>query len=114
MWSVLTALGDLGIEGDTERRIELCNSGVFEVKKRKAKPAARNPRTNETVVIPRCRKTLFRPGKCIEEVLNTPLCDLGDDLPDDSVEKGGEEPEERAYVPASGKTPLRPSYVLVS
>lgn len=85
--SVLTALGDLMIEADPERRIELRNFGVFEIKKTKAKPTARNPRTNETVFVPSRRKTLFRPGKRIREVLKTPLRELGYEVPEGSPEK---------------------------
>ncbi|MFB6232513.1 MAG: HU family DNA-binding protein [Salinibacter sp.] len=90
--SVLTALGDLMIEADPERRIELRNFGVFEIKKTKAKPTARNPQTNETVFVPSRRKTLFRPGKRIHEVLKTPLRELGYEVPDGSLEKEDEDP----------------------
>ena len=50
--SVVDALGQLMVEADPEVRIELRDFGVFEVKKTKAKPKARNPKTNETVFIP--------------------------------------------------------------
>ena len=85
--SVLTALGDLMIGADQERRIELRNFGVFEVKKTKAKPTARNPQTNEPVFVPSRRKTLFRPGKRIEKVLKTPLRELGYEVPEGSATK---------------------------
>ncbi|WP_263786949.1 HU family DNA-binding protein [Salinibacter grassmerensis] len=85
--SVLTALGDLMIEADPERRIELRNFGVFEVKKTKAKPTARNPKTNEPMFVPSRRKTLFRPGKRVEEVLKTPLRELGYEVPEGSAER---------------------------
>lgn len=90
--SVLTALGDLMIGADMigadpERRIELRNFGVFEVKKTKAKPTARNPQTNEPVFVPSRRKTLFRPGKRIEKVLKTPLRELGYEVPEGSATK---------------------------
>ena len=87
VWSVLTALGDLMIEADPERRIELRNFGVFEVKKTKAKPTARNPKTNEPMFVPSRRKTLFRPGKRVEEVLKTPLRELGYEVPEGSAER---------------------------
>ena len=61
--------------------------GVFEVKKTKAKPKARNPQTNETVFIPSRRKTHFRPGKRIKEVLQTPLKELGYEIPEGSADK---------------------------
>ena len=85
--SVLTALGDLMIEADPERRIELRNFGVFEVKKTKAKPTARNPQTNEPVFVPSRRKTLFRPGKRIQDVLKTPLKELGYEVPEGSADR---------------------------
>lgn len=91
--AVLTALGDLLIEADPERRVELRDFGVFEVKKTKAKPKARNPKTNEPVFIPSRRKTHFRPGKRIQEVLKTPLTDLDYDIPEgsaDAPEEGGD------------------------
>ncbi len=85
--AVLTALGELMIEADPERRIELRDFGVFEVKKTKAKPKARNPRTNETVFVPSRRKTHFKPGKRIKEVLQTPLHELDYAIPDGSADK---------------------------
>jgi len=85
--AVLKALGDLMMEADPERRIELRDFGVFEVKKTKAKPKARNPQTNETVFIPSRRKTHFRPGKRIKEVLQTPLEELGYEIPEGSADK---------------------------
>jgi len=88
--AVLEALGDLMIEADPERRIELRDFGVFEVKKTKAKPKARNPQTNETVFIPSRRKTHFRPGKRIKEVLQTPLEELGYEIPAGSADKKDE------------------------
>jgi nucleoid DNA-binding protein len=42
---------------------------VFEVKPTKAKPRARNPRTNEEVYVPPRRKIHFKAGKVIREVL---------------------------------------------
>ncbi|NQV73192.1 HU family DNA-binding protein, partial [bacterium] len=50
--------------------------GVFEVKKTRAKPKARNPKTNETVYIPSRRKTHFKPSKKLKAVLQQPLADL--------------------------------------
>ena len=48
-----------------ERRIELRNFGVFEVKPRAARKA-RNPRTGEEVVVPRKHVVTFKPGKTME------------------------------------------------
>ena len=50
----------------TERRIELRNFGVFEVKKRAARKA-RNPRTGDRVNVPEKYVVTFKPGKEMEE-----------------------------------------------
>ena len=52
---------------------EIRNFGVFEVKPTKAKPRARNPRTNEEIYVPARRKTHFKPGKLLKEVLKQPI-----------------------------------------
>lgn len=49
-----------------ERRIELRNFGVFEVKERAARKA-RNPRTGQRVDVPRKFVVTFKPGKEMEE-----------------------------------------------
>ncbi len=49
-----------------ERRIELRNFGVFEVKPRAARKA-RNPRTGQQVDVPRKYVVTFKPGKEMEE-----------------------------------------------
>jgi nucleoid DNA-binding protein len=49
-----------------ERRIELRNFGVFEVKKRAARKA-RNPRTGEKVFVSEKFVVTFKPGKEMEE-----------------------------------------------
>jgi len=49
-----------------ERRIELRNFGVFEVKKRAARKA-RNPRTGDKVYVPDKFVVTFKPGKEMEE-----------------------------------------------
>ena len=84
--AVIEALRELMIEADPEVRIELRNFGVFEVKKTKAKPKARNPKTNETVFIPARRKTHFKPSKLMKEELQKPLAALGYDLPEGSAD----------------------------
>ena len=87
--AVVMALGDLMIEADPEVRIELRDFGVFEVKKTRAKPKARNPKTNETVFIPSRRKTHFKPGKRLREILQTPLRELDYAIPEGSADVGG-------------------------
>lgn len=49
-----------------EKRIELRNFGVFEVKKRAARKA-RNPRTGDKVFVPEKFVVTFKPGKEMEE-----------------------------------------------
>ena len=49
-----------------DKRIELRNFGVFEVKKRKARQA-RNPRTSEKVFVPEKYVVTFKPGKEMEQ-----------------------------------------------
>ena len=85
--AVIMALGDLMMEADPEIRIELRDFGVFEVKKTKAKPKARNPKTNETVFIPSRRKTHFKPSKRLKAVLQTPLQRLDYSIPDGSADE---------------------------
>jgi integration host factor subunit beta len=50
----------------SERRIELRNFGVFEVKERKPRKA-RNPRTGDPVQVPAKFVVTFKPGKEMEE-----------------------------------------------
>ena len=57
-------------------RVEIRNFGVFEVKPTKAKPRARNPRTNEEVYVPPRRKSHFKPGRLLRQVLRKPLENL--------------------------------------
>ncbi|MEM6327463.1 MAG: HU family DNA-binding protein [Bacteroidota bacterium] len=84
--AVVMSLRQLMEEADPEVRIELRDFGVFEVKKTKAKPKARNPKTNQTVFIRARRKTHFKPSKKLREVLQTPLADLGYDIPEGSAD----------------------------
>jgi len=93
--ATIEALRDLMVEADPEVRIELRDFGVFEVKKTRAKPKARNPKTNETVFIPARRKTHFKPSKKLREELQKPLEDLGYDIPE-----GSAEPPEGARLPS--------------
>jgi len=48
-----------------ERRVELRNFGVFQIKRREAR-AARNPRTGEQVTVPAKSVVTFKPGKEME------------------------------------------------
>lgn len=57
-----------------ERRIELRNFGVFEVKQR-APRKARNPRTGEKVFVPEKYVVTFKPGKDMEEKVRQLIAD---------------------------------------
>lgn len=85
--ATIEALHFMMAEADPEVRIELRDFGVFEVKKTRAKPKARNPKTNETVFIPARRKTHFKPSKRLRASLQMPLEDLGYSVPDGSAEQ---------------------------
>jgi integration host factor subunit beta len=70
---VFQALREFMSEADPEVRIEIRDFGVFEVKKTKPKPKARNPKTGEIIYVPARRKTHFKAGKLLKEVLKQPI-----------------------------------------
>ncbi len=70
---VFESLRDILAEADPEIRIEIRDFGVFEVKETKPKPKARNPRTGEIIYVPARRKTHFKPGKLLKEILKQPI-----------------------------------------
>ena len=74
--NVVMAIRDIMMDADPTCRIELRDFGVFEVKKTKAKPKARNPKTNEVIYVPEHRKTHFKPSKYMKEFLRQPLEDV--------------------------------------
>ena len=74
--AVLVAIRETMMSADPTCRIELRDFGVFEVKETKAKPRARNPRTNEEIYVPAHRKTHFKPSKLLKEFLRQPLDEL--------------------------------------
>ena len=67
--TTLDTMAEMLTEERSRIRIELRNFGVFEVEPAKAKPRARNPRTNEEVYVPPRRKIHFKPGKIIRQEL---------------------------------------------
>jgi integration host factor subunit beta len=73
---VIAALRGTMMDADPTCRIELRDFGVFEVKETKAKPKARNPKTNEVIYVPAHRKTHFKPSKLLKEFLRQPLDEL--------------------------------------
>lgn len=70
---VFESIREILSEADPDVRIEIRDFGVFEVKTTKAKPKARNPKTGEIIYVPPRRKTHFKPGKLLKEVLKQPL-----------------------------------------
>jgi len=70
---LFSSLREIMTQTGDEIRIEIRDFGVFEVKKTKPKPKARNPRTGETVYVPARRKAHFKAGKLLKEVLRKPL-----------------------------------------
>ena len=67
--TTLDAMTEILTKKQSRIRIELRNFGIFEVKPTRAKPRARNPRTNEEVYVPPRRKIHFKPGKIIRQEL---------------------------------------------
>ena len=67
--SILDTISDIICEEEYLSRIEIRNFGVFEVKPTRAKPRARNPKTNVEVYVPPRRKIHFKPGKIIRQEL---------------------------------------------
>ena len=66
-------LKEMLIEENPYIRIEVRNFGVFESKPTKAKPRARNPKTNEEIYVPAHKKTRFKPGKLLKAYLRRPI-----------------------------------------
>jgi integration host factor subunit beta len=60
---------ELVMTADPIVRIEIRDFGVFEVKKTKPKPKARNLKTGEFVYVPGRRKMHFKPGKILKNFL---------------------------------------------
>jgi len=73
--AVITTLRETMMDANPTCRIEIRDFGVFEVKQTKAKPKARNPKTNEVIYVPEHRKTHFKPSKLLKEFLRQPLTD---------------------------------------
>ena len=68
--AVLDSISEIICEESHLSRIEIRNFGVFEVKPTKAKPKARNPKTNEVIYVPPRKKVSYKPGKNIKKILN--------------------------------------------
>ena len=75
--SILDTISNIICEEEYLSRIEIRNFGVFEVKSTKAKPKARNPRTNEEVYVPPRKKVHYKPGKSIKKILHKDRSSVG-------------------------------------
>ncbi len=67
--SVFESVLELIMDADPVVRIEIREFGVFEIKKTKPKPKARNIRTGEFIFVPGRRKIHFKPGKKLKDFL---------------------------------------------
>ena len=87
---VITALRELMLEADPEVRIELRDFGVFEVKKTKAKPKARNPKTERDGLHPEpAQDPLQAEQSGFKQELQKPLAELGYSIPEGSADSPG-------------------------
>ena len=66
-------LTDILAKANPEVRVEIRGFGVLGVKKAKAKPKARNPKTNQVIFVPPHKKVFFKPGKLLTKSLQKPL-----------------------------------------
>ena len=66
----LSTMSEIICKEEYLSRIEIRNFGVFDVKPTKAKPKARNPKTNEEIYVPPRRKVQYKAGKNIKKILN--------------------------------------------
>jgi len=60
-------------EANPDVRVEIRGFGTLGVKKAAAKPKARNPKTSKIIYVPPHRKTFFRPGRLLKQVLLKPI-----------------------------------------
>ncbi|MBK8549971.1 MAG: HU family DNA-binding protein [Ignavibacteria bacterium] len=67
--SFIDSIRELLMEADPLVRIEIREFGVFEIKKTKPKPKARNMKTGEFIFVPGRRKIHFKPGKGLKDFL---------------------------------------------
>jgi integration host factor subunit beta len=73
--SLFDSMRELIMTADPIIRIEIRDFGVFEVKKTKPKPKARNLKTGEFVYVPGRRKMHFKPGKILKNFLKEDVSD---------------------------------------
>ncbi len=90
-----------------ERRIELRNFGVFEVKPRAARKA-RNPRTGQQVDVPKKYVVTFKPGKHMEAKvrdLDSAEIDAADGTAHTNVVQDAVNQAAKSGTPAAKKSP---------
>ena len=63
--AVMEAIAASLAEGD---KVQLVGFGMFDIKTR-AERTGRNPRTNETIVIPEAKLPVFKPGKALKDAV---------------------------------------------
>jgi integration host factor subunit beta len=73
--ALFDSMRELIMSADPIVRIEIREFGVFEVKKTKPKPKARNLQTGEFVYVPGRRKMHFKPGKLLKNFLKSDYTD---------------------------------------
>ena len=66
---MLDSMNDIFKKKQSNIRLEIRNFGIFEVKPTKAKPKARNPKTNEIIYVPPRRKISFKANKKLSKEL---------------------------------------------
>ena len=71
--AVFDSVRELLSQDEHNIRVEIRNFGVLEVKPTKAKPNARNPKTNEVIYVPARKKAHFKPGQLLREKFKQPL-----------------------------------------
>ena len=69
--SLIDSIRELLMDANPVLRIEIRNFGVFEIKKTKPKPKARNMKTGEIIFVPGRRKIHFKPGKKLKDFLKS-------------------------------------------
>ncbi|MDG1895742.1 MAG: integration host factor subunit beta [Fuerstiella sp.] len=91
----------------TDRRIELRNFGVFEVKKRAARKA-RNPRTGGQVEVPAKFVVTFKPGKEMEErVLQLEEAEFAREQAERAAQAAASDPAPLSYSGGQPSAPLQ-------
>ncbi|MBX7041818.1 MAG: HU family DNA-binding protein [Ignavibacteria bacterium] len=65
----IESIREVLMQADPVARLEIRDFGVFEIKKTRPKPKARNLKTGEFIYVPGRRKIHFKPGKLLKQFL---------------------------------------------